>query len=275
MNLNNSPQIKLVLSIILLLISVFVNAQKLPNVQTTSLHAPANVKIDGKATEWNNQFQAYNKAVELSYTIANDKNKMYLVIQSADEYIIKKMIWGRVTLSINKVAKKDSPDNVTINYPIIDRKDRPDINFKNKPKIIEGNPASVAEADQYMIASNKRFAEKSKNIKVTGIQGLDTLVSVYNTDGIKAASAFDNKMVYTYELAIDLKLFGLEANGHNKFYYHVMLNQLPLDDMPGITITRAPNGEITSLTVLKTNANAGTNVFGSTTDFWGEYTLAQ
>ena len=185
------------------------------------------------------------------------------------------MIWGRVTFSINKVAKKDSPDNITINYPIIDRKDRPDINFKNKPKIIEGNAASVAEADQYMIASNKRFAEKSKFIKVTGMKGLDTLISVYNTDGIKAASAFDNKMFYTYELAIALKLLDLSANSPDKFYYKVMLNQLPLDDMPGVNISRAPNGEIISVSIEKNKTNAGTDIFGSTTDFWGEYTLAQ
>ena len=39
------------------------NAQKLPNTQETSLRAPANLKVDGKPTEWNNQFQAYNKAL--------------------------------------------------------------------------------------------------------------------------------------------------------------------------------------------------------------------
>lgn len=266
---------KFILLIVLLFAAVIATAQKLPNIQTISVRAPSAVKIDGKPNEWNNQFQAYNKAVELSYTIANDKDKLYLVIQSADEYIIKKMIWGRITFSINKVAKKDSPDNITINYPVIDRKNRPDINFKEKPKITEGNLASIAQADQYMITANKRFAEKSKAIKVTGVKGLDTLISVYNTEGIKVASAFDNKMVYTYELAIDLKLLGIVTESPEKFYYRVMLNPLPIDDMPGININRAPNGEIISVSIERSKTNAGTDVFGSTTDFWGEYTLAQ
>ncbi len=34
--------------------------RKLPNVQQVSLRAPANINIDGKTTEWNNRFQAYN-----------------------------------------------------------------------------------------------------------------------------------------------------------------------------------------------------------------------
>jgi len=74
-------------------------------VQAISLRAPANVKVDVRQPN-GRQLQAYNKATEVSYTIANDKDKLYLVIQSADEYIIKKMIWGRVTFSINKLAKK-------------------------------------------------------------------------------------------------------------------------------------------------------------------------
>ena len=41
-----------------------VQAQKLPNKQEISFRAPANVKIDGKATEWGD-FKAYNSAIEL------------------------------------------------------------------------------------------------------------------------------------------------------------------------------------------------------------------
>ncbi len=250
-------------------------AQKLPNVQTASLRAPANIKVDGKATEWGDKFQAYNKATDVFYNVANDDNKLYLTLQTSDEYIIKKILWGRATFSINKLAKKQDANAITITYPVIDRKDRPAINFKEMPKIIDGNKTSVAQADSFMNLSNKRLTEKAKMIKVTGINTLDTLISVYNTDGIKTAIGFDNKMTYTYELAINLKALGLNAKNEDKFYYNLTLNQLPLDDMPGVNITRAPNGEITSVVIEKSQANAGTNVYGYTTDFWGEYALAK
>ena len=51
---------KKILSILFAVITFTATAQKLPNVQATSLRAPANIKIDGKATEWNDKFQAYN-----------------------------------------------------------------------------------------------------------------------------------------------------------------------------------------------------------------------
>lgn len=218
-------------------------AQKLPNIQATSLHAPANIKVDGRATEWNNQFQAYNKATDVFYTIANDNNKLYLTLQATDEYIIKKIIWGRVVFSINRLAKKKDANTITITYPNIKRTERPNINFKETPKLIEGNKASIARADSFSNLANKSLTEKAKIIKVTGIKTLDTLISIYNTDGIKTAIRFDNKMVYTYELAIDLKLLGLTANNTDKFYYNLMLTELPIDDRPGINITRAANGE--------------------------------
>lgn len=262
-------------SLLLILMSFFANAQKLPNIQTASMRAPANIKIDGKANEWDNKFQAYNKATDVFYTIANDNNKLYLVVQATDEYIIKKIIWGRVIFSINRQAKKEDASNITVTYPIIDRKERPNINFKEMPSIIQGNTASVAQADSFMNLSNKRLAEKSKTIRVTGIKGLDTLISIYNTDGIKTAIGFNNKLVYTYELAIDLQVLGLNANIADKFFYNLILSELPVDDRPGINITRAPNGEITSVSIDKSQYNSSADVFMHTTDFWGEYTLTK
>jgi hypothetical protein len=266
---------KIHLLVIVLVISNIAIAQKLPNIQTVSLRAPANVKVDGKATEWGNQFQAYNTATDVFYTIANDKEKLYLVMRSTDEYIIKKMIWGRVIFSINRTEKKESNDGITISYPIIPLHNRPDINFKEKPKITEDNPASVAEADQYMRTINKRFTERSKFIKVTGVKGLDTLIAVYNTNGIQATGAFDNKMAYTYELAIDLKVLGIDASNPNKFFYRIMLNKLPIDDWPEFTIKRGPNGDIASIMVDRSKSNPRTQVIAYTNDFWGEYTLAK
>jgi hypothetical protein len=54
------------LQLLLLAVLAFANAnaQKLPNVQQVSLRAPANIKIDGKATEWSG-FKALNTATDV------------------------------------------------------------------------------------------------------------------------------------------------------------------------------------------------------------------
>src|SRR5476651_1199450 len=105
-----------------------VDAQKLPNVQQTSLRAPANIKIDGKTTEWDNQFQAYNRATDVFYTLSNDDSNLYLIIQATDEDIIRKIINGHVSFTISKSGKKSDQDAAVITYPVFDRKDKPSIN---------------------------------------------------------------------------------------------------------------------------------------------------
>src|SRR5471030_539366 len=52
-------------------------AKKLPDIQPTDLYAPSNIKIDGKTTEWEDKFQAYNRATDVFYTVANDNNNFY------------------------------------------------------------------------------------------------------------------------------------------------------------------------------------------------------
>jgi len=127
----------------------------------------------------------------------------------------------------------------------------------------------------FMAINNKQMTDRAKMLKVTGIKGLDTLISVYNEDGIKAAALFDNKMVYTWEMAVSLKLVGLSVNDAAKFSYNVRLNGVAMDDVPGINITRAPNGTIIAIDIHKDQMTPNSQGTMSPTDFWGEYTLAK
>jgi len=233
------------------------------------------IKIDGKATEWGDKFQAYNKATDIFYTIANDDYNIYLIIKATDVGIINKIIKGRVTFAINTAGKKTTDDAVAVSYPLFDRKDVPYISMKDKPRLIEGNAASVLAADSFSNANNRRLAEKSKFIKITGVKGVDTLISVYNEDGIKAAAAFDNQMAYTCEFAISLKLLGLSANDQRKLAYNITVNPLPFDDVPGINIERNTKGDIVSINIDKNQMPPNYRGLTAATDFWGEYTLAK
>jgi len=263
------------LTLILLTGHLSANAQKLPNIQQTNVRAPANIKTDGRATEWDNQFQAYNRATNVFYTLSNDDNNLYLTVQAVDEDIIRKIINGRVSFTINKSGKKSDLDAIVISYPIFDSKNKPAINLKDKPKIVPGSAISLQKADSFMYVNNKQMTDRAKMIKVTGIKTLDTLISVYNEDGIKAAALFDNKMSYTVEMAVSLKLLDLSVNDAAKFSYNLRLNGVAMDDVPGINITRAPNGTILSMDIHKDQMLTNWQGMTVPTDFWGEYTLAK
>jgi len=240
-------------------------AQKLPVKQEGSLRAPANVKIDGKATEWT--FKAYNLATDVFYTLAHDNDNIYLVIKSADESTVRKIISSGLTFIVNSSGKKNDTTGAKITFPLFNYKNKPNINF-----LVKSAPAD--SADYITTANNKQLNSMGKFVRVRGIKDVDTLLSVYNTDGISLASSFDKEANYTYELAIARKHIAPYVNSNGVFSYKVIVNALQFDDLPGVTIKRDASGTITSISVFKANSRPNLNqAMNVETDFSGEYTL--
>ncbi len=92
---------------LLCLACIQASAQKLSNVQKSGFRAPANIKIDGKTDDWANSFKAYNANIESYYTIANDDDNLYLVIQAGNNDVANKMMRGGITFNINQDKSKD------------------------------------------------------------------------------------------------------------------------------------------------------------------------
>lgn len=240
-------------------------AQKLPNKQEGSVRAAANVKIDGKANEWT--FKAYNNATDVFYTIAHDDENIYLAVKATDEYIVRKILSGGITFAINSTAKKSDDGAATIRYPLFNYKNKPNVRFS-----LKGAPAD--SVNLIVSANNKSFTSKGKFLRVAGITGVDTLISVYNTDGISLASSFDKEMHYVYELAISRNLIKDAVSAQGKVAYKITLNPITMDDTPGVTINRDANGTIQSIYINKTNLPLNPNQSISIlTDVVGEYSL--
>jgi hypothetical protein len=261
-----TPFKSLLTLICIVAISINSSGQKLPNKQETSLRAPATIKIDGKTTEWNNRFQAYNHATEIFYTLSNDDDKLYLTVQATDQSIINKIFKAGVTFVLTNAEKKKDKDVVSIAYPVLNGPNRLSVNVRSKKDIETGAANTAIIPDSVVRAYNRMFADRSKLISVNGIAGVDSLISVFNEDGIKAAGAFDNKMAYIYELAIDLKLLKLSANDAAKITYHIILNNAPATALP----LSASNDDLSAAKLSMEFAQTS-----APTDFLGEYTLAK
>ena len=119
-----------------------------------------------------------------------------------------------------------------------------------------------------MKVTNKAMVTKYKTIRTSGIDGVDTLISIYNTDNIRVAERFDNNLYYNYELAIPLKYLGIKADNAAKFAYHIKINEVKES---GIETKRDAQQRIISVRVNLLNSAVGQPA----TDFWGEYTLAK
>jgi hypothetical protein len=265
--------LKLLLLLPAIGMSVLARAQKLPGTQKISLRAPVNIKIDGKPNEWKKGMQAYNRAIQASYTVANDDKRLYLVIRADKREIINKIINAGVTFSINKNNKKTTDNAVAITYPVFARDNRPVIGFNHLSEAL-ADEKDEKKRDSVMLGCNATLEEKGKLIRVGGLADVDSLVSIYNLDGIKAKSGFDDKLVYTVEMSIDLKLLNIAATDLNQFNYNIKLNAVEIDYVPGIEVTRDAAGRYAGMSIDSKVAGQYSGVT-SATDCWGEYKLTR
>ncbi|MES2427202.1 MAG: hypothetical protein V4560_09520 [Bacteroidota bacterium] len=239
-----------------------VNAQKLPGKQKQSLRAPSDIKIDGLATEWSDKFQAYNNAVDVFYTISNDDTNLYLTVKAKYRNIVDKILRGGITFIVNSEVNKKDKNNVSITYPVLEGTDMFVVanKFSSKSNEYEKTKNGTIKVDDL----NELFQTKEKLIAVTGVETIiDPSISIYNSDGIKTAALFDNKMSYTYELALPIVYLKLPNNGKDAFSYRIKINEVPIHRPLVITSSTPPPPPPVTISTL------------ATTDFWGEYTLAK
>ena len=253
-----------------LICPILASAQKLPSVQKESLRAPANIKIDGKTTEWNDKFQAYNNGPELYYTISNDDDNLYLAIKATNKLVVRKIIAGSITLSISPAQDKNK--KMAITYPVFYRNNWPNIDLKDMPQVTKTSVADSVDVTIFIDKINKGFADKSKEIALEGVAGLDKSVSIYNENQIKASGRFDDFAAFTYELAFPLKYLGLSAKDANSFDYNIKLNGS--DKPEGATLVIHPGGGY-ELNAPKPIAMADVRYMQTPTDLSGTYTLAK
>jgi hypothetical protein len=273
--------LKSTLAIYFLLMSVaYCYAQKLPEIQQNSLRAPSTIKIDGKATEWGDKFEAYNHATDIFYTMCNDDENLYLVVRTSDADVLSKITNRGVVLVINASGKKTDNGAVSITYPIFE------LQYGNKPYIAFSNVGGLlrtqrmamdANPDSMLRVANKKLHDNEKFIRTSGMADVDTLLSVYNNKGIIAREGFGTGMVYTYELAVPLKTLKLSLASTLKFTYHVMLEGIGIEQDMGMKTTKNAEG-VSVVSFAKGSVSFKRDhlpIVTSTTDFWGEYTLAK
>ena len=252
------------------------DAQKLPKIQQVSQRAPSNIKIDGKTSEWGNQFMAYNSNLEVFYTISNDDKNVYLALQAVDPLVIRKIINAGLAFTINTSGNKnDKSHNISVEFPVFDRQNWPTLNIRQKPVVTKDSSISSKQVDSFMYAANQQISTKAKEIKVLGIAAIgDTLISVYNDNDIKASAQFDHKIAYNFELALPVKYLGLSVDDQSKFIYNIQLNGA--HTIEGVIFTYDAKGNTTMhITVKNPPSGLELEYMKYPTDFWGEYTLTK
>jgi hypothetical protein len=258
-----------------LFLPVIANAQKLPKVQTASVAAPANFKVDGKPTEIDNKFQAFNRTTEIYYTISNSATKLYLTVQSNERRIIKKIMQNGITLTI--FSDPANKGGLAVTFPAYPKNQRPIyVNLRDPYVTVKDTNRNNAMADSVMTGYNAAMNDRFKTIDIIGEASIpDSTLSVFNTEGFKAAARLDNKLVYTQEVAIPLSYIKFAADKPGTFKYTLQVNGVPgevrvVDNGRRMVYTAGDGSEVNIGYPGPDNLG-----FANPTYFSGVYTLAK
>jgi hypothetical protein len=275
-----------------LLVLICINttyAQKTPKIQEVSVRAPEKLKIDGKLDEWG-PFKASNPIVRLDYTLSNDDKNLYLVASTKGTFGNDKVLNGGIMLvvshSLEKRKREKDINNVSVTFPIVDKEKNKYLSASSDKYFINWSGARRAghqkEIDSVYTVINKQAGESFKEIKVKGIKDVDSLISIYNTEGIKAMARYDSTMLYTCEMVIPLKLLGLDANNATTFSYGIVLAGTPRativiepDKIRSVPIPVDRIVPMSSIGMPMPPPNPNTAYIWDPQNFWAEYTLAK
>jgi len=269
---------KAILFILLSILWLGANAQNSPGVQQISLRADAaEIKVDGKLTEWDDALQAYNKICEISYSIANSPDYLYLAVQAKDPQIIKKIIVGGLAFTINTSGTKKDKNAAVITFPFYEKgQNHPYVTLETASEIKKGDANYQLRWDSLINTSNSKIKSGYKFIGTSGLKNIaEEMIPVYNTEGISAAAMLDNNLHYNFELAIPLKLLN-DSSTLKTLAYNIKLNGhafggSDLKDSGRFVMWIGRDGQ----NYRMEDSSPRSWSLASPTDFWGEYTLAK
>lgn len=241
--------------------------------------APQGLKIDGKLSEWGTVLQAYNKTVKLWYAIANDDKFLYLAIKSEDINYNPKILAGGISLTINTDGRKKDKGAYIVTFPVINRTGGSSRGGRGGRRGGFGQDQDKPDTSA-IVAQQKQTLATGKEISAIGFKEItDTLISIYNEYGIKAAANIDEKGNYSAELAIPLGMLKIPA-GQKEIAYNIKVNGLQLNMMKMGNISIDGGGGFGG-------RSGGGGGFGGisrdtpdsdditiATDFWAKYALA-
>lgn len=183
--------------------------------QITSLKAaPAKVIIDGSLAEWGDSLNFTNPETQMHYTLANDKENLYLVVKTDDPVQQHAIIANGLTLGIDTRGHKKK--SYTVLFPYQEDDTKFDINPTDQEK-----KQAITEL-------------KLKRIQAEGFKDVEVDVFTQeNLYGVRAAINYDEHGNLTYEEQIPLKLFHTDINPKTEWAFNIKLNHPePTDKKP-------------------------------------------
>ncbi len=173
------------------LISFFSSAQS--NMISSDFSSEAKI-IDGAANDWHTPMQ-YNDD-KISYSVSNDNDNLYLVIQTISQSVQQKIMRSGMTVSFS--SKSSKKKNVHIYFPL--KADAVSNTERLRPDP-EGNRTITDQRANMRVNILEQFTE----MKVKGIKAIKGEIPIINDYGVLAAINWEGEKILTYEIQLPIE----------------------------------------------------------------------
>lgn len=192
----------------------FCNAQNKP-AQNILQPPPTNITIDGDLNDWGDSLRYYNQDKHIKYSLANDKDNIYMVIRINDRTEQVRILNAGLTLSIDTRGKKK--ESFSITFPVGDQGGLTQLGGTRQ----DNGDLTKQDRDELMQARLTKLRE----IRVSGFKDIEgDMITTSNTYGIKTAIDYDKDGNLVYEAAIPLKFFHVDDLTKNEWAFNFKIN---------------------------------------------------
>lgn len=185
------------------------NSKRLPGVWQVSP-----IEIDGNNKDWPAPYPNYDDKAMLGYAVSNDKENIYITVETGDPATQLKMLKGGLTVWLDRTGGKN--ENTAINYPLPES-----VNNKGKAPAKDDESASAihlepSQGQKRLLVLRERVEQKMEEAKEFSLQGFKACneqFSILEKDscGIKVRIALDQDNELVWEAVIPFRSFYSKA----------------------------------------------------------------
>ncbi|MBA3828106.1 MAG: hypothetical protein H0X33_04145 [Taibaiella sp.] len=170
---------------------------------------PVPITIDGDSKDWPLPYPSYDAKAMIGYAYSNDKDNLYLTVETGDEMTQLKMLKAGFTVSIDTSGGKGQ--TVNIHYPLpgdSDPLDMPFVKGKKHDDDMTISKPQVQTKESILRRLNSALGHATQ-MSLGGFNKCDGtfLVQQQNNCGIKVKAAIDEYNELIWEIAIPFKGF--------------------------------------------------------------------
>jgi len=207
--MNKFCSILVILSMFLLFVSCnsskHSKSKKLPGVWQAEP-----IVIDGSNKDWPSPYPEYDDKAQLGYAVSNDKENLYITVETGDLATQLKILKNGLTVWIDKTGEKT--EETAINFPIPTEAKEENEEGEKRPAKGQWQQGNGSSQDKQRMALEDRVKKaitEANEYSLQGFKGCNLQFPVMEKDtcGIVVRMAIDNDNEMVWEAVVPFKSF--------------------------------------------------------------------